>query len=111
MEFWEKILRELGVGTGRAEEVLETLKSRGAGGIAIPTITIRFTLYDDNGNEYYGIITITSLDYYLAQGYEPEKAMMRFLEKPLEFIERGLVIVIERDHLVTRLTKVPRLTW
>lgn len=111
VEFWEKILRELGVDAGRAEEVLEALKSRGAGAIATPTITIRLTLYDDEGNEYYGIITISPLDYYLAQGYEPDKAMMRFLERPLEFIERGLVVIIERDQLVTRLIKVPRLTW
>lgn len=109
VEFWNSVLRELGLGSGSAEEVLEALKSRGVGAIAIPTITIRFTLYDDEGNKYIATILISPLDYYLAQGYKPEDAMMRVLERPLEFIEKGLVVIIETDYLAERLVKVPRL--
>lgn len=109
VKFWSEVLTMLGVGGRKAEDVLKALKSRGAGAVALPTITIRFSLYDGSGDEYVAVFTITPVDYYLAHVGKLDEAVMKTLERPLEFVERGLAIIIERDYLVSRLARMPRL--
>lgn len=107
--FWMNILRELGIEGKRASEALEVLRSRGTGDIALPTITIRFKLYDEDGDEYVAVFTVSPIRYYMVQGLKWDEIRTRILERPLEFIERGLVVIIGRDHLISQLVRVPRL--
>lgn len=58
---------------------------------------------------YTAVFVLAPKDYYMAHGYDPRETSMRTLERPLEFIEKGLVLIFEKDYVFSKLVKMPRI--
>ncbi len=103
---WLRRLGELGIREGmRAEEVLESLRRRGIGGVTMPSVSVTFWLVGD-GVHYIANDVFTSQDYYMARGLDYFGAFLRMLEDPLAVVRGYPPIVVRLEDLAKRLIPV-----
>lgn len=68
--------------------------------LVLPTITIHFTLFDEEGYEYYGVVAIGPITYYLLKGLKLRDAIKQVFSNPIKPFIEGIEITITNASFI-----------
>ncbi|WP_440059673.1 hypothetical protein ACSU1N_00500 [Thermogladius sp. 4427co] len=82
------------------------LGNKSKGGVALPTLSIALWLYDSKGNIYAYTDAFSALDYYIATGLHPFKALEKALSNPFEWLDKGISLKMNTSIISRSLVRV-----